>query len=304
MAKSPKHTENATPTPTPGEDLAPESGQAKLGGGLDAETRFTTTVFLNAVVPLLKPIVAERPELRRAFRGKEGVVQISALAPAQAGGISVDGRETRLATHLTVANGTLSPHLGPHEAPNLEIEFSSAQKLNDFFKGKVNLPRIRGGMGSPGLLVATVKALLTMSSLLSATEAPAKAADRELLTKCMFYLLTTGISQLNKAGHPQVHKWTDPSPDRVYAYAVDGHPELGAYIRIKAGKSKAFRGQYTRSAPFFTMRFDSVHSALGTLLQTDDMLAATAAGRMSMEGSPEYGAELGALMMMVGEYAK
>ena len=117
----------------------------------------------------------------------------------------------------------------------------------------------------------------------------------------MFYLLTTGISQLNKAGHPQVHKWTDPSPDRVYAYAVDGHPELGAYIRIKAGKSKAFRGQYTRSAPFFTMRFDSVHSALGTLLQTDDMLAATAAGRMSMEGSPEYGAELGALMMMVGE---
>ena len=109
MAKSPKHTENATLTPTPGEDLAPGSGEAKFGGGLDAETRFTTTVFLNAVVPLLKPIVAERPELRRAFRGKEGVVQISALAPAQAGGISVDGRETRLATHLTVANRTWDP---------------------------------------------------------------------------------------------------------------------------------------------------------------------------------------------------
>ena len=97
---------------------------------------------------------------------------------------------------------------------------------------------------------------------------------------------------------------TEPSPDRVYAFSVDGRPDLGAYFRIKAGKSKAFRGEYTRSAPFFTMRFDSVDSALGTLLQTDDMLEAASSGRLTMAGSPEYGAELGALMMTVAGYAQ
>ncbi|EFU79474.1 hypothetical protein [Mobiluncus curtisii] len=268
---------------------------------IDNEVRYANVVFLNAVIPLLKPIVAEKPELAAAFKGKEGVVQISCLTPA---GTSIDGRPERYATHLIIHGASITPKLGAHPLPNVEIEFPSPEKLNDFFKGKVNLPKIRGGLSNPGLLVATVKALLVMSSLLGATAAPKIEDDRKLLTKCMFYLLTTGMSQLNKAGHLGVHAWTDPSPDRVYAYVVDGHPELGAYIRIKAGKSKAFRGEYTRSAAFFTMRFDSVTSALGTLLQTDDLLDAQASGRMSMEGSPEYGAELGALMMAVGDYAK
>lgn len=269
---------------------------------LDDETRYTVTVFLNAVVPLLKPLVAAKPELTRGFAGREGIVQISALA---AEGTSLSGRPPRLATHLEIlGSGRLQVHLGEHPAPNLEIEFPNATRLNDFFKGKMNLPRIRGAVTNSELLVATVKALLAMSNLLSATKPPEAPADRDLLTKLMFYLLTTGISQLNKAGHPQVRRWTEPSPDRVYAFAVDARDDLGAYIRIKAGKSKAFRGAYTRSAPFFTMRFDTVESALGTLLQTDDLLEATAAGRLTMAGSPEYGAEMGALMMMVGDYAK
>ncbi len=49
----------------------------------------------------------------------------------------------------------------------------------------------------------------------------------------------------------------------------------GRIIRVKAGKTKSARGEYTYSKPFFTMRFDSVDSALGILLQTDDMIEAT-----------------------------
>lgn len=270
---------------------------------MDDETRYTLTVFLNAVVPLLKPLVAAKPELAKGFRGREGVVQISALVDVGEG-TDITGKGERRATHLEIVDGELRVHLGEHPAPNLEIEFPSAERLNAFFKGSVNLPKIRGAAANPALLVATVKALLAMSSLLSAKEAPKAESDQELLVKLMFYLLTTGISQLNKAGHPQVRELTVPSPDRVYAFAVDNRPDLGAYIRIKAGKSKAFRGAYTRSAPFFTMRFDSVLSALGILLQTDDMLESTAAGKLTMAGSPEYGAELGALMMVVAGYAQ
>ena len=67
-------------------------------------------------------------------------------------------------------------------------------------------------------------------------------------------------------------------PDRVYAWAVDGYPAVSAYLRIKAGKSRAGRGDYKRAMPFYTLRFDNLDSALGILLGTDDMLEAAIAG--------------------------
>ena len=95
---------------------------------------------------------------------------------------------------------------------------------------------------------------------------------KTLMVKCFFYLLSSGISQLNKMGHTEIKEWTSKSPDRVYAFAVDGHPEVSAFIRIKAGKSRAGRGEYKRAMPFFTLRFNSLDSALGILLSIDDML--------------------------------
>ena len=143
-----------------------------------------------------------------------------------------------------------------------------------------------------------------MAKLLGASDIPEKEEDRQLLVKLYFYLLSSGISQLNKSGHPEVSKWAKSSPDRVYAWAVDGCPELSAYIRVKNGNTKACRGQYTRSKPFFTMRFDSTTSALGILLSKDEMLKSTAEGKLIMEGAPEFGAQLGEYMLLVGSYAK
>jgi hypothetical protein len=101
-----------------------------------------------------------------------------------------------------------------------------------------------------------------------------------------------------------VAKWAAASPDRVYALAVLGEPELSAYVRVKAGNTKAVRGLYERSKPFFTLAFDSPASALGILLDKDEMLAATAAGRIVMQGAPEYGAMLGEFLLLVGSLAK
>lgn len=265
------------------------------------DIRFQNIVFLKAVVPVLKPIIAETPKLRKAFAGKHGVVQISALTEE---GESIDGRAPRRATHLIVDGPEVTVKFGAHEAPNLEIEFPSQEKLNAFFTGTMNLPKIHGALSNAGLLVATVQALLRMSSLLGATEAPKDPDEAALLTKCMFYLLSTGISQLNKAGHPAFRKWAKKQPDRVYAFVVKDRPDLGAYVRVKAGRTKAARGQYTRSKPFFAMQFSDPAAALGILLDTDDMIEATVAGRIAMLGAPEYGAELGDLMLTVGGYAK
>ena len=118
------------------------------------------------------------------------------------------------------------------------------------------------------------------------------------------YLLSVGISTLNKLGHEKIHEWTLKSPDRVYAWKVNGEESVSAYIRIKAGKSKAGKGEYKRAMPFFTMRFDNLDSALGILMSIDDMLASVREGKLIMDGAPEFGAQIGEYMLLVGALAK
>lgn len=258
------------------------------------ETEYAARVFLNAVVPLLKPLVAAKPSLSRRLRGQDKVIQISYRT-----------RSGKAGTHLLVDgySGNLQPVPGVHRGPNLELEFKSDTALVAFFKGAPRLPRFRGGLANPGLLVATMASLLTMSKVLGVTTPPKASADQELLTRLMFYLLTSGISQLNKAGHPAFTQWAT-QPDRVYQFAVDGYPDVAAYVRVKGGRTKAMRGRFVRSMPFFTMAFDSPASALGILLEIDDMIASAATGKMIMRGAPEYGADLGVLMKIVGGLAK
>ncbi len=104
--------------------------------------------------------------------------------------------------------------------------------------------------------------------------------------------------------HPEIHAWALTSPDRVFQWAVEGHPECTAYMRVKAGKTRAGRGEYKRSKPFFCMKFDTAAHALMILLGTGDMLQMTKDKQLIMEGAPEFGAKIGDYMMIVGALAK
>ncbi len=255
---------------------------------------FANKIFLNAVLPLLKTILEDRPALQKKWAGPLKVCQVS--CKLEDGG--KDG------THFLFEEGVCTPKRGLYEegTPDLDLEFSSAIHLNKFFKNQTKkLPKLKGGLKNPGLLVKFLGLLMKMGGLLGATSAPKKQEDQELLVKCMFYLLSRGINILNKMGHPDVTAWTEKSPDRVYAFAVEGYPDLAAHLRIKKGKSMARRGEYTKSMPFFTMKFDSPLSALGILQDTDDMIEATIAGRLIMVGGPEFGAQLGDHMLAVGD---
>ena len=90
----------------------------------------------------------------------------------------------------------------------------------------------------------------------------------------------------------------------MFALAIQDRPEFSSFIRIKGGKSRSARGEYTRSKPFFTLKFDSVESALGIFLNQLDMIQASMDGKILMEGGPEYGKDLGKLMLLVGDYAR
>jgi len=262
---------------------------------------YASRIFLGAALPLLKVLAVDHAGVRKGFAGKSGAVQVSALTGDRE---AVYGAP-KIGAHFVVEGGELRFEKGLAEGPDVELEFKSVAALNGFFSGKaMRLPRIKGALTRPGLLVATFKGLLAMSAALGATKPPATEAERELVVKLYFYLLSSGISQLNKAGHPDVARWVAASPDRVYAWSVEGKPELSAYLRLKAGNSRAARGVYERSKPFFTMSFDSTASALGILMSIDDMVEATKAGRIIMKGAPEYGAAIGEYMMLVGAYAK
>jgi hypothetical protein len=260
----------------------------------------TNKIFLNAALPLVKVIATDVPSLAKKFKNIHAVIQVSALDSSEPHG--------KAATHFVVNAGEWLVHADKVSTKvNVELQFKSREAMNDFFKGKISpatLPKMIGVTKNLKAFIAFMSVLLKMSSLLGATQPPEDYEEKKLLVKCFFYLLSSGISQLNKSGHEAVHSWALKSPDRVYAWAVDGEPEVSAYLRVKAGKTKAGRGEYKRSMPFFKMRFDSLDSALGILMQTDDMLESTRQGKLIMDGAPEFGAQIGEFMMLVGELAK
>ena len=262
------------------------------------EALYSNKIFLNAALPLVKVIANDDPKLRKKFEHAHAVIQVSCLDPEVEGG--------KRGMHFVVNSGEWLVHTCLTEDPHIELQFKSVENLNDFFKGKITpagIPKIKG-LKKADILISFVMVLLKMANLLGATEAPKDEATKELLVKCYFYLLSSGISQLNKMGHPEIKDWTTKSPDRVYAFAVDGYPQVSAFIRIKAGKSRAGRGEYKRAMPFFTLRFNNLDSALGILMSIDDMLEATKAGRLVMDGGPEFGAQIGGFMLEIGALAK
>ncbi|MDR1408686.1 MAG: hypothetical protein LBJ12_00100 [Oscillospiraceae bacterium] len=262
--------------------------------------RYTSKLFLNAVLPLLKVIEGNVPELKAKFEGVNAVIQISAIDDENPTGKS--------ATHFIIEDGAWTVKNDKvAENPDIDLCFKSVPDMNAFFKGDMGKgigAILKALVKKPGLFLKFMGVLLKMSNLLMAKEAPADEATQKLLVKCFFYLLTAGISQLNKLGHEEVRRWTEVSPDRVYALDVIGQPDVAAYIRIKAGKSRSGHGVYTRAMPFFTLRFDSFKSALGILLATDDMMEATKAGRLIMDGAPEFGATFGNLLLVVGGFVQ
>lgn len=267
------------------------------------EELYSNKIFLNAALPLIKVIANDVPSLKKKFEKAHAIIQVSALYP--------DCEEGKVGMHFVVNSGEWLVHPCLDYTPgHAELQFKSIEAMNLFFKGDIpgaiklgGIPKIKVGKFA-GAFVSFFQVLLKMANVLGATTPPEDEETKALMVKCMFYLLTSGISQLNKMGHPEIHDWTSKSPDRVYALAVDGHPEASAYIRIKAGKSRAGRGEYKRAMPFFTLRFDSYDSALGTLLGIDDMLEATKSGKIIMDGGPEFGGIFGGFLLTIGALAK
>jgi len=118
----------------------------------------------------------------------------------------------------------------------------------------------------------------------------------QLEVKLTVYMITAALSQYNKGGDPEMERWTARQPDRIYQFSVE--PEgIAAYLRVRAGQTKAGRGVYERRRPFVHMRFHGVDGALAVMNREVDFVDGVSKGFVRIDGSPEYAANLNDFMM-------
>ncbi len=244
--------------------------------------RLTLRIVLNAMLPVLKVLVEDDPKIKKRFRHVNGKIQFKTFDENEAVG-----------SYLIFSDGSLDVKQGFCEQPDITFSFSTPAKMNAFFSGKNVLPKISGFM-RPVLLIKMFLLLLGMKLLMPDVR-PKDYEKRKLKVKMAFFMVTTALSQYNKGGDPEMVKWTSGQPERIYQITVE--PEgIAAYLRVKAGKSKAGRGVYKKRRPFVHLKFNGVEGAFPVVMNDIDLVTAMKKGLLVVEGSPEYGRDLGNFM--------
>lgn len=251
---------------------------------VDARARLAARIYLRAVLPVMKVLIEDVPRNRRRFESITARVQFAARDVAGP-----------VAGYLMFDRGALAIGEGLCEQPDVVFSFGSVARMNAFFAGKPALPRIRGWRRP--VVLARVLSLLMGLKLLMPQADPRDAARRRLKVKMTFYMITTALSQYNKGGDPEMERWTSRQPERIYQISVD--EGIAAYLRVKAGKTKAGRGVYPRRRPFVHMRFNGVEGAYPIVMNRVNMVDAVRQGLLSIEGSPEYARDIGDFMMRI-----
>lgn len=242
-------------------------------------------LFTNAVFPVIKVLLNDDPGTKKKFEKVKTVVQF--IAKDQAGNIGAS---------LSFDNGDFKVAQGICDKPDITFSFPSVKKMNDMLGGKPVLPGIKG-LSHLGTLIKVFGVLLKLK-LMMPNARPKDTLNKYLKVKLAFYMVSTALSQLNKGGEADMMKWTAKQPDRIYQISVE-NTDIAVYLRVKAGKSKAGRGFYTRKRPFVHMKFSGLDGAIAVLLKDAEFVPAVAKGFVSVEGAPEYAAQLNDFMQRI-----
>jgi hypothetical protein len=242
-------------------------------------------LFFKAVFPIIKVILQDDPKMNRKFQNVKAEIQFTAK-----------DEKGPVGAWLIFNNGEFSVDYGICQNPDITFSFKSVKKMNDMLAGKPVIPSIKG-ITKFSLLVKILSLLLSLKILMPNAR-PKDKMKKKLKVKLSFYMITTALSQYNKGGDPDMVKWTTKQPDRIYQISVDGE-DIAAYLRVKAGNSKAGRGFYTRKRPFLHMKFHGVDGALAVLLRDAEFVDAVSRGYVSVEGAPEYAAQLNDFMQRI-----
>ena len=245
----------------------------------------TARIFLRAVLPVIRVMVEDNPKVAKKFEGVTATIQFVARD---------EGGD--LGAQLKFTDGAFEVVQGIAENPDIAFRFSSVAKMNAMFAGKPVIPSIKG-LTKVGLLVKVFGLLLGLKILMP-DKKPKTDHEALLKVKMTLYMVSTALSQLNKGGGPDMVKWTTKQPNRIYQWSCEPGG-IACYLRVKAGKTKAGRGYYTRRKPFVHTKFNGVDKALPVLANEIDMVKAIGEQYITIEGSPEYGGQIGDFMVRI-----
>lgn len=252
---------------------------------VEALELLSARLFFRAVFPVIKVLLNDDQKIKKKFRNVTAKVQISAMNDSEIIGAC-----------LIFNKGEFCINQGIEENPDITLHFKTVKKMNDMFRGGSQLPSIRGFLKIK-LLIKVLSLLMSLKLIMpdSKTDTEEK---RKLKVKMTIYMITTALSQYNKAGVEAMVNWTKKQPERVYQFSVSD-TDIAAYIRIKNGKSKAGRGIYKRRGPFVHFCFSSVDGALEVLGGRVAFVEGVEKGYVNVIGAPEYSAQLNDFMSSI-----
>lgn len=250
----------------------------------------TNRIVCHSVLPLMRVLYDEKQDspIYRLLRRVEGSFQFAV-------------RDGENGACLTFAGGGCTVNPGVNPDADIAITFRDAAAMNAMFTGgrpsEIGMPGLKGLWRLP-LLVKTLPLLLGLT-LLMPDKQPRDEKTRRLKLRLIMYMVANALSQLNRGGDADMARWTAKQPDRIYQFSVQPGGEPAAYLRVKAGQTKAGRGIYTRKAPFIHMKFNGLDGAYRVFAENKETVSAMADGDLRLEGSPEYGGALGSFMVRV-----
>ena len=270
-------------------------------------------LFFTAAFPAMRVPLEEDPKQAAKFRDLNTVVQFSA-----------EDDENPVACHIvflseeeaakTEEGKRFKVYEGKYEGdlPVIDMAFPSIKSLLGVFKG--NSPLDMLGIVKPLLKnmfkKGTFRFLFLMLNLMKMMpDYVPDASDpwgQYLKVKMSLYMITTAMSQANKLGWEPLARWMEKQTDRIYQFKVGAtrdalgkeiYPAIAAYLRVKAGKSKAGRGEYTRKRPFVLFDFPSPDGCLAVLSGRYEFVEAATKGCITVVGAGDsYAVQFNNLM--------
>lgn len=267
-----------------------------------AQDVLAARLFFRAAFPAMNIPLTEDPKFVKQFKKLDLVVEFKA-----------EDDENPLAAHMVFlteeragerAEGKrFKVYDGVYEGAfgNLKVikmHFKSIKSLLGVFKGNTPLemlgivPAVLKNMFKKGFFSFLFLMLSLMKMMPDFIPGADKPFEQYLKVKMSLYMITTAMSRATKLGYEPMVKWTERQTDRIYQFVVGPtvvngekiYPEIGAYLRVKYGKTKAGRGIYTRKSPFVLLNFPNPDGCI-TVLSGTPFVEAVVAGCVEIVGA-------------------
>lgn len=272
----------------------------------NAQDVLAAKLFMRAAFPVMRVPLEEDPKMVKKFANINTIVEFTAA-----------DEENPLACHMIFLTQEKADQLyegrrfkviqKAYEAPEgwedikvMRFHFKTIKSFLGVLKG--NNPTEMLGILGPVMknifnsaCMPFIGLLLSLTKMMPNFNPKADEPFQQYLkVKMSLYLITTAMSVATKLGWQPMVDWTIRQTDRVYQFKVgptldkDGkeiYPEIGAYLRVKYGKTKGGRGFYTRKSPFVLLDFPNPNGTLALLSGEYPFVSAVSHGFVTIIGA-------------------